>query len=376
MKISRIEVDRLSIRLPQPLTISFHTWVYQDNFFVRLHSADGHVGWGEAAPFKPITGDAAEEVVAEVRNFTPATLPEFHTTEEFYDNFAGTLSCPTLRAAFDLAAHDLIARQQGKPVYRLYRPTPRSVPNCVTVFIKEDAARTQAEARRILSTYPHLRLLKIKLKGEEDVERCAAIRAVTPPHLRFVIDANQGFADPDRAVAELNRILDVLGDVVAIEEPCPKGEHRMTRRIKERLGRSTIFADESCATEADLEAIIRERSAGGINLKLQKAGGITPGKRMARRAAAAGMTVMLGSMFEDALATSSGVHFAASTDNVVLTDLDMDLDLPTLWTGKTAFRDGARLPLEEPGFGFQLDLERIARAPTDTVKLQTILAAE
>src|SRR5581483_7697637 len=282
-----------------------------------------------------------------------ADLPEFDSTDRFFARFVGKLHCPTLRAAFDMAAHDLVARQRNIPVYRLYRPAPRQVPNCVTVFIKGELGETREEARRILQSYSHLKLLKIKLKGQDDVERCAAIRAVAPPHLRFVVDANQGFADPRRAVKELHRIVDVLGEVVAIEEPCPKGEHRMMRRVKDELdGRSTIFADESCATEADLEAIIREGSAGGINLKLQKAGGITPGKRMARRAADAGMQVMLGSMFEDSLATASGVHFAASTDNVVLTDLDMDLDLPVLWTGKTPFEDGARLPLDEPGFAF------------------------
>src|SRR5581483_1788589 len=122
MKIQRINVDRLSIKLPQPLTISFHTWDYQDNFFVRLHSADGLVGWGEAAPFKPITGDSTDEVLAELNGLALADLPEFDSTDRFFARFVGKLHCPTLRAAFDMAAHDLVARQRNIPVYRLYRP--------------------------------------------------------------------------------------------------------------------------------------------------------------------------------------------------------------------------------------------------------------
>jgi L-Ala-D/L-Glu epimerase len=373
MKIARIECDQLAIRLPRPLTISFHTWVFQDNFFIRIHSSDGLIGWGESAPFKPITGDSADEVEAELKSIDVSRLPPLDSTDQFFDAFVTTLQCPSLRAAIDMAAHDLIARRRGVPVYQLYRPTPRAVPNSVTVFIKETTEQTRDEAARILAKHPHLQLMKIKLQGNQDRQRCAAIKSVATKNLRFVLDANQGFADPREAVAELNAIIDILGDVLAIEEPCPKGRHGDMRYVKERIPRSMILADETCASEKDLEAVIAEKSAAGINLKLQKCGGITPGKRMAARAAAAGLKVMVGGMFEDALGMSAGVHFAVSTDNVIFSDLDMDLDLPTLWTGQAEFVNGCRRPIDRPGFDFGLDIKAIAAADGANVKLRRIL---
>lgn len=361
MRIKSINAYKLFIKLPQPLTISFHTFDYTEAFLVRIESSDGVYGWGEGAPFKLITGDSYEDVVNELASIKRLIGCEFETPEEFYDQQLSSVACCSLRAALDFAAHDLMARYRDVPVHALYQRQVRMVPNCVTVFIQDSARSTATEAKRILTKYPDLKLLKIKLKGTDDFERCLAIKRIERPGLKYVLDANQGFIDPELAVIELAAIVDLLGDVIMIEEPCLKGDLKKAQIVTAGVRHSLIVADESCCGEFDLDAIIAAKAFGGINIKLQKAGGITSAKRLARKAQQAGMKVMVGQMFESPLSTAAGVHFAVSTENVVLTDLDMDLELPDFSTGQCEFRAGQRVPLSAVGFGFELQQAKIQR---------------
>jgi len=82
--------------------------------------------------------------------------------------------------------------------------------------------------------------------SRDDLRRCRAIRSALDRPLRFVLDANQAFTDPAEAVAVLRQIIDVLGDVAGIEQPCPKGRHQDMKFVMRRLPGVTIFADESC----------------------------------------------------------------------------------------------------------------------------------
>jgi L-alanine-DL-glutamate epimerase-like enolase superfamily enzyme len=94
------------------------------------------------------------------------------------------------------------------------------------------------------------------------------------------------------------------------------------------------------------------RAAYGINIKLQKAGGIWPGKKVK-------LMVMVGSMLEGPLANMAGLHFAVSAPTVMLSDLDMDLDMPEHVRGRARLEGRMRLPGEGPGFGIEYDHDKI-----------------
>ena len=83
------------------------------------------------------------------------------------------------------------------------------------------------------------------------------------------------------------------------------------------------------------------------------------GMRMARLAATHKMKSMVGQMFESPLSTSASVHFASVAPGIVLTDLDMDLDLPHFSLGMSRFEEGCRVPLTDPGFNFSLLPEKL-----------------
>lgn len=368
----RLEAYKYNIKLDQPLSISFHTWNFQENVIVYL-TWNGKQGIGEAAPFKPITGDSQNEVIQDILPLS--TLP-FDPTKDSLDKLHEFLNhhtrSQTLKAAIDFAYHDLRAKLKGIPVYQLYVNRPTLVPNSVTIFIKESLEETVKEAQRILKVYPDLQIIKIKLKGKNDIERVKAIKSVCPHYMQFIVDANQGFINPQHAVEELNRIGEILKNVILVEEPCPKGETEKLFYVKDNVKNMLVFADESAATYEDAKKVIAHDAAHGINIKLQKAGGIWPGKKIAQLCKNNNLKIMVGSMLDGPIATAASVHFAVSTQNVILSDLDMDLDVADQGIGRIAFNKGSRIPSHLPGLGIVFDKDKI-RQEKATILFEKII---
>lgn len=350
-----VRLFSLKMKLKEPLSISFHTWHYSENVLVQL-DYNGLKGIGEAAPFPLITGDSFDDVASEGKALPPLPLDPAKDAPAALHDFLDThCQAHTLKAAIDFAYHDLIGKLRGIPAYQYYRKESRSIDNAVTVFIKDSEQKTRGEAQRIFSLYPNLRLLKIKLKGEGDIKRVQVIKSVAPHHVKFILDANQGYHDPREAVDAIDEMCAILGDVVLVEEPCPKGELDKLAYVSNHVSSTMIFADESAATVADAKHVIDRRAAHGINIKLQKAGGIWPAKSIATLCDTAGLKVMVGCMLEGIVGITAGVHFAASTENVILTDLDMDLDNPRISHGGALFDGVSRIPSDRPGLGIELD---------------------
>ncbi len=344
-----------------PIKIAFHVWRYRPNVIVRLDS-DGHYGLGEAAPLLQITGDDQNMVIEELKRFkTIALNPKLNTPGELHCYLdKHNLESVTLRTALDFAFHDLRGRALGMPVWKMFSDSIQKTPNSVTVYLKETPEETAKEAVRIIEKFPHMRVMKIKLSGEGDFERCLAVKeALRGKNLSFSLDANQGYNDPADAVKSLNRIIELLENVLLIEEPCPKGELDKLRFVKENIRNSLIFADESAVNLADVRKIISLNAAHGINIKLQKAGGIYPGQQIASLASENSIKVMVGAMIEGPIGMCAGVHFANNLKGLVLKDLDTDLDMEEHINGKIEYSDGFRFPAQWPGFGVSFNHEKM-----------------
>jgi L-alanine-DL-glutamate epimerase-like enolase superfamily enzyme len=167
--------------------------------------------------------------------------------------------------------------------------------------------------------------------------------------LRF--DANQGysveaaiyFAREARAAA-----------LAFLEQPTPAGRPELLGEV-DRWADISIMADECVLSSRDVLRLARDGLADLVNLKLMKTGGIEEARRASAIAGAAGMRVMVGCMDESILGIAAGLHFACSTREVVLADLDGHLGLQ----GDPAslgfeLHGGALHPLGRPGFGAEV----------------------
>ncbi|MBK3424043.1 enolase C-terminal domain-like protein, partial [Methylobacterium ajmalii] len=157
-------------------------------------------------------------------------------------------------------------------------------------------------------------LLKVKLGGAGDPERIAAVRRGAPDS-RLVVDANEAWS-PE--TIEANLAACVAAGVELIEQPLPAGDDAALRAIARPI---PICADESLHDRAGLDGLTDRYDA--INIKLDKAGGLTEALLLAQAAKARGLSIMVGCMLGTSLAMAPAMLLAGYADFV-------DLDGPLL----------------------------------------------
>ena len=264
-------------------------------------------------------GESAASVAAQIEALRPAI-------ESGLDRAQLHLSLPrgAARNALDCALWDLEAKEQGRPVWRLADlPAPRPLTTAFTISLAEPE-RMEADARAAA----HLPLLKLKLAGEGDRERVAAVRRGAPA-ARLIVDANEAWTGRDVA-AEATALLPF--GVELIEQPVKAGEDALLDGVRSPI---PLCADESCQDRAGLARCAGRYAA--INIKLDKAGGLTEALALVDAAKAAGLEVMVGCM----LATSLGIAPATLVaPRARWVDLDGALLLDRDRTGAMAAVDG------------------------------------
>jgi L-alanine-DL-glutamate epimerase-like enolase superfamily enzyme len=229
------------------------------------------------------------------------------------------------RNALDCALWDLEAKRTGTPVWQLAGlAEPAPLPTAFTISLGAPD-RMEADARTAAGR--GFALLKCKLTGKGDRDRIAAVRAGAPT-ARLIVDANESWHDMDVAVEA--RALAALG-VEMVEQPIRHGQEQVLAGITSPL---PLCADESCHTRADLD---RLGDFDAVNIKLDKAGGLTEALALAREARARGFRIMVGCM----LGIAPAALVAQGADWI---DLDGALLLAEDRDGGLAMRDGLLLP--------------------------------
>jgi L-alanine-DL-glutamate epimerase-like enolase superfamily enzyme len=363
VKIESVRVYEFDHKLVEPFVISFATWHHAENLLVLIDTDEGITGYGEASPFKAITDDTRDDALTFLKGAVPLLTgqdpTEIESIHELLEDASKktAVESQTSKAALDFACHDIWGQTEGKPVYQLLgRDSPRVVPTTITIGIKS-LEETAKDARKLMHEYGKdgLRRIKLKVSGDADMDirRVSAVADVYPGEL--TLDANQGYKDPTAAIGMLQRVFEHVGPrVILIEEPCPRKQLDMLKRVKEN-SEIPVYADESMATLEDMELIVAEEAADGVNIKLPKAGGIFWGRKIADLAERSGISVMVGPMLDGAIAIAAGAHFAAATDVATNADLDTDYYFGTSIAKRVPFRNGARVPTAAPGLGIELE---------------------
>lgn len=210
------------------------------------------------------------------------------------------------RNAVDCALWDLEGKLRGQPVAALIGGAPaQPVISAETIVI--DDAGAMAAAARALNDRP---LLKVKLDDRDVLQRLTAVRQAAP-RPRLIIDANESWD-----IALLQEVMPHLRrlGVALIEQPLPASADAALEDFPRFV---PICADESCHSRADLARVQGRYDA--INIKLDKAGGLSEGLALLQAARARGLAVMIGCMVATSLAIAPALLLAASADFV---DLD------------------------------------------------------
>jgi L-alanine-DL-glutamate epimerase-like enolase superfamily enzyme len=302
-----MEAEYLELRTRHPFIIARGGQSDYRTIWVRLRDADGHVGWGEAAPSR-FYGETAETVLAALNVYVAAMPDDPFDLEETERRWEGLLRInASARAALSSALHDLVGKRLGVPLYRLWGLDPSKAPKSTFTIGLDTPERIRlkvAEAEQ----YP---ILKIKLGTDRDVEILRTIREATTKEIR--VDANCGWT-----VKQAIGMLPVLREfgVTVLEQPLPPSEIEGLAAIT-RCATIPVIADESCRTAADIPPLVG--AVDGINIKLAKCGSLREALRMIAVARAHGLMVMVGCMIESSLGITAAAHVTPLVDIV---DLD------------------------------------------------------
>ncbi|HEY1474410.1 MAG TPA: N-acetyl-D-Glu racemase DgcA [Pseudolabrys sp.] len=217
------------------------------------------------------------------------------------------------RNALDCAFWDLDAKRSGRTVHELAGlPAPHAVTTAFTISLGPAATMAEAAAKAASRT-----LLKIKLGADGDCDRIAAVRAAAP-RATLIVDANEGWSEANLAA---NLAACAQAGVVLVEQPLPDGRDQALAGIERPL---PVCADESAHDRASLSALAGKYDA--VNIKLDKAGGLTEALAMAEAAERAGFAIMAGCMVATSLAMAPAMLLAQKARYV-------DLDGPLLLAG-------------------------------------------
>lgn len=268
--------------------------------------ADGtFTGRGECVPYARY-GESLESVCAEIEALRSALV-----NGATRDDLPALIGAGAARNAVDCALWDIEAKRSGKSVVELAGLSPlRDLTTAVTVSFGD--VETMAASLRSFAGRP---LIKVKVGGENNAERIAAIAAAAPSS-RIILDANEGWTEAN--IIE-NMLAAAKAGVVLIEQPLPAGKDAKLAEIPHPV---PICADESAHGTDDLPSLIGRYDS--INIKLDKTGGLTEALRMQQQARALGFGVMIGCMVGTSLAMAPAMLVAQDADFV---DLDGPLIL-------------------------------------------------
>jgi L-Ala-D/L-Glu epimerase len=320
-----------------------HTWTttmsssaYRDTIHVQLNSG-GVTGFGEGAPIVRFHENAEEgrKAIESILPFLEGANPwQFEKLRaHIFQRVGGQFAA---KAALDIAIMDWIGKKLDVPLYRLLGLDAADAP--ITTFsIGIDTPETTRQKVLEAESFP---VLKIKVGLTTDEATIEAVRSVTKKPLR--VDANEGWKDKEEAVRKINW-LETQG-VEFIEQPMPADMIEETRWVRSRV-HLPIIADEAAV---NARAIPKLADAyDGVNVKLDKCGGIQEALRMIYVAKSLEMKTMIGCMVSSSVSVTAAAHLSPLVDYA---DLDGNLLIAndpyrgvTVQNGKLVLPDGPGL---------------------------------
>ena len=279
----KLTVTRRAWPLAQPLMTAHGVTTSVDVVMAELSDVESR-GRGEAVPLGRY-GESTDGVVAALEAMKGAVFSGLSR-----ETLQQAMPPGAARNALDCAFWDMDAKRAYRSVAEL-AGLGAAAPILTALTIAFDAPDKMAELAAANRTRP---LIRLELGGDDDMERVRAVRQAAPA-ARLIVDANEGWND-----AQLRDYLPMLVDlrVELIEQPLPADADDALARLEHPI---PLCADESCRVVADLDRLDGKYQA--INIKLDKAGGLTEALALAGEAKRRGLRILVGG----ATSTSLGI---------------------------------------------------------------------
>ena len=322
-----------------------HTWTttmssseYRDTVQVE-YRRDGVSGYGEGAPivrYQEFPASAMKAIQDLANDITAGDPWKYQKYLAGIRKALGDQQHAAM-AAVDIAIFDWLGKKLNVPLYKFLGLDAADAP--ITDFsIGIDTPEITRQKTREAEDFP---VLKVKVGLRTDEATIEAVRSVTKKPIR--VDANEGWTDKEEAVRKINW-LESQG-VEYVEQPMPAHMVEETRYVRSKV-HLPIYADEACTDVTMIPKLVD--AYDGINVKLDKAGGILESLRWIGVARAMKMKIMLGCMVSSSCSVTAAAHLSPLVDYA---DLDGNLLVANdPWRGVRVEKGKLLLP-EGPGLG-------------------------
>jgi o-succinylbenzoate synthase len=368
VRIERIELRLLRLPLVRFFETSFGR-VHDRQFVLVTVEEAGIRGLGECVAdanpyYSAETTRTAWHIIAEF--LAPLVLGRmFEHPREIFDALAPVRGHNMAKAAVEMAAWDLYARQTGVSLSTLLGGTRKSIESGVSIGIQDSL--DQLVERVSIERSAGYRRVKIKIKPGWDVEAVERVRE-SCGDIPLMVDANAAYTLDDREhLAELDRF-----ELMMIEQPLDYDDIRDHARLQKDL-RTDICLDESIHSVSAAEDAIERGACRIINIKPGRVGGFTPSIRLHDLAAAHGVPVWHGGMLESGIGRAHNLHLSTLANFRLPGDVSASRRYyaPDLIDPEIIVRpDGTIAVPDGPGIGVSVVPDRVAAATQETMELR------
>jgi len=372
-----VRIERIELRLVRlPLVRFFETSLgrIDDRAFVLVTvEEDGAVGVGECvADERPFysseTTRTAWHLLADFLG--PMVLGRTFTHPgDLFDALSPVRGHHMAKAAIEMAAWDLFARQQNRRLAEVLGGAPATIANGiasgVSIGIQEslDALISRVEAE-LAEGYQRI---KIKIKPGWDLEPVRVLRGLFGD-IPLMVDANAAYSLTDaRHIAALDPF-----DLMMIEQPLEYDDLGDHATLQKQL-RTAICLDESLETPRRAEEALTRGACRIINIKPGRVGGHAQSIRMHDIAVACGAPVWHGGMLESGIGRAHNIHLSTLPGFTLPGDVAASRRYfaPDVIDPEIVVRpDGTIAVPTGPGIGVHIVEDRVARASVERLELR------
>jgi o-succinylbenzoate synthase len=369
VRIERIELRLLRLPLVRFFETSFGR-IYDRPFLLVTVEEQGAIGIGECVAdanpyYSAETTHTAWHIIAEF--IVPLVLGrEFGHPREIYGALQAIRGHNMAKAAVEMAAWDLYARQQGVPLSRALGGSRRSIESGVSIGI-QDSLEQLAE-RVAVERAAGYRRIKIKIKPGWDVEAVELLRTrfADGPRMPLMVDANGAYRIAD---ADHLRALDAF-DLMMIEQPLDYDDIRDHARLQAHI-RTPVCLDESLHTVRNAADAIELGACRVINIKPGRLGGHAQSVELHDLAARHGIPVWHGGMLESGIGRAHNIHLSTLPNFTLPGDVAASRRYyaPDLIDPEIDVSPDGTIPVPTgPGIGVHVVAERVERATLEVLE--------
>jgi muconate cycloisomerase len=369
MKITHAQVVLTKVPTKRPHRMSFATTNFQNGVHLWLYTDDGIVGLGETAHMAGYSdkGETQSSVALQLRErLIPAILGKdpMQIERRQADLDKVIPWNPRAKSVINLALFDMVGKALQTPVYNLLGGLFRErIPLSSSLPITDPKAAS-TEACEMVER--GLKILKLKVGHEnplEDIERFRQVRLAVGNGISLRADANQAWDVPTaiRVIRELEPY-----QLEFMEQPVKAWDLDGLAEVRHATN-TYIMADESANSPMDVLNLAKHRAVDLISIYIVNSGGISGAQKMAHVAEPAGIGCYLGGALDGAISGRAGLHFAASTPNLIwgcemggIFLLEEDLGVEPI-----LYENGSLLVPQLPGLGVEFDREKIEKYKID-----------